>query len=496
MKNILENIKNLDNDAPIGCSRVIPFKKSVVVITAVMLAILLYAIILGQKNFLGVFFQVTVFSILASALSGRMRNSVLPCSIILAFGVLIQLTLGMSPLKLQLDILLASVTAAVAAVIYKTNVAKLNKRIGVIIMVAAILGLTALAMISGGIGGASNWILIGGISIQATELTKLIYIICLCTVTEHNKETELKSFIAACILTLGMAGIYILQNEFGTLLLILIVFMSVVFLSYSTKYTLYTLAVSLLLAFVGIGIAWIIHSSGIRNGIFGIISSAYEKIFDRIVYWLNPEQDIYNKGYQYIQRKQIILTTGLFGTETTTTVGIKESDLVLTAVMERFGVILSVLLMFLYTFAFWQQITASHKVCDGYHKKIIAAMSVSIAAQVIVIAAYTCGAMPITGLCLPFIGRGGTAMMTVFMMYGIMSAAAHKNIWDSGHGGAGIWNDTSDTSSRNKGKSTAKPASIKCASLLSKAKKRKISKTEDIELNDSTKEDGQNEGEN
>lgn len=496
MKNVLENIKNLDNDAPIGCSRVIPFKKSVVVITAVMLAILLYAIILGQKDFLGVFFQVTVFSILASALSGRMRNSVLPCSIILAFGVLIQLTLGMSPLKLQLDILLASVTAAVAAAIYKTNVAKLNKRIGVIIMVAAILGLTALAMISGGIGGASNWILIGGISIQATELTKLIYIICLCTVTEHNKATELKSFIASCILTLGMAGIYILQNEFGTLLLILIVFMSVVFLSYSTKYTLYTLAVSLLLAFVGIGIAWIIHSSGIRNGIFGIISSAYEKILDRIVYWLNPEQDIYNKGYQYIQRKQIIMTTGLFGTETTTTVGIKESDLVLTAVMERFGVILSVLLMFLYTFSFWQQITAAHKVCDGYHKKIIAAMSVSIAAQVIVIAAYTGGAMPITGLCLPFIGRGGTAMMTVFMMYGIMSAAAHKNIWDSGHGDAGIWNDTSNIALKNKRKSTAKAASIKCASLLSKSKKRKISKTEDIELNDNTKEDGQNEGEN
>lgn len=123
-------------------------------------------------------------------------------------------------------------------------------------------------------------------------------------------------------------------------------------------------------------------------------------------------------------------------------------------------------------------------------------MSVSIAAQVIVIAAYTGGAMPITGLCLPFIGRGGTAMMTVFMMYGIMSAAAHKNIWDSEHGDAGIWNDTSDTASRNKRKSTAKAASIKCASLLSKSKKRKISKTENIELNDNTKEDGQNEGEN
>lgn len=498
MKRFLsENSEIFNNYAPVGCSRVIPFKKSAAVITAVMLAILLYAIILGQRDFLGVFLQITVFSILASALSGRMRNSILPCSIVLAFGVLIQLTLGMSALKLQLDILLASAAAAAAVVIYKTNAVRLNKRTGIAVMLAAIFGLTALAMISGGIGGASNWILIGGLSIQATELTKLIYIICLCTVTEHNKNTEGKSFAAACILTLCMIGIYIMQSEFGTLLIILIVFTAVIFISYPAKYTLYTLASVLLLAGLGAAAAGLIHSSGARDGILGIISNAYEKISDRIVYWLNPEQDIYNKGYQYMQRKRIMMTTGLFGTETTTAVGIKESDLVLTAVMERFGVILSVLLLFLYAFSFWQQITAAHKIRDGYHKKIIASMSAAIAAQVLIIAAYTGGALPITGLCLPFVGRGGTSMMTVFMMYGIMSAASHRDIWDSGHGGAGIWKDGQSISAKVIAERIEKKsAAIKFMSLLSKLKSLIDKRGDDDEIGNDTKEDGQNEGEN
>lgn len=444
MKNIFSEyadcIKN-GAEHEIAFSRVIPFRKSVTVVIAVMCAILLYAVILGQTNFLGVFVQVTIFSIIAAAFSGRMRNSVLACSIILAFGVLIQLTLGMSAGKLQLDILMALIAAAVAAVIYRTNIIKLNKRSGIVIMSAAILLLTAMALATGGIGGASNWIVIGGVSIQATELTKLIYIICLCTVSEHDEKTKLKSFIAACILTLVMVGIYMIQNEFGTILVIMFVFITVLFISFPYKYALYTVGVVILGAILAAGIAKLVSMSGAESGIFGMISNAYTKLSDRIVYWLDPEQDIYNKGYQYMQRKRIMLTTGLFGTETTTSVGIKESDLVLTAVLERFGVVLGVILVMLYALAFWQQITAAHKVRDAYHKRIITAMSAAIAAQVLIIASYTSGIMPITGLCLPFIGRGGTTMMTVFMMYGIMISASDRNIWKSAGTDVALWKE-------------------------------------------------------
>ena len=163
-------------------------------------------------------------------------------------------------------------------------------------------------------------------------------------------------------------------------------------------------------------------------GAFPIIWSLlhdYQK--RRVLIFLNPEQDPLGSGYHISQSKITLGSGGFFGkgfmqgTQSQLNfIPEKHTDFVFTVFAEEFGWLGSCLLvglyMFLIGYGFWI-VLKSH---NFFGKVLAAGLTINLALYVFINLGMVMGLMPVVGVPLPMMSYGGTAMMTLFISFGLM----------------------------------------------------------------------------
>ena len=342
-----------------------------------------------------------------------------------------------SPMSgLQMQYLIGFAAAvAVGIFYYKWKKISTIKCTRILFYISTILSLITL-IFAVSVGNVKNWIHIGGLSIQTTEITKFLYIFIaagLLGTTEKPPKERVRAFYIITFLQIGFLAV---QSEYGTMLLLLLMFLTFVFLFVADmKVFLKTVGAMalavLLIVGAGIQITKLAAASGTfsRNIFVRFFLANYNKIANRFIYWMNPEKDAMGLGYQLLKARESIFLGGWFGTSSVTDLPVKTSDLVYPALIQRCGMVFAIVVFFVFILMWLEGIRIFMRKADRYHQAVAAGIIFMIFDQALIIIAGSTGLCPLTGITLPFISSGGSSLLVCCMMIGVLLVVSGNVRW-------------------------------------------------------------------
>ena len=277
------------------------------------------------------------------------------------------------------------------------------------LMIAAV-GLLGVSIVFGKITyGAANWISIGGISLQPSEIVKIIYIfIGANTLDRLQTKKNLFEFIifsAVCV------GLLALMGDFGTAL---IFFMTFLLISFMRSGDFKTVILAIVAAVFGVSIVLRFKSY----------------VLDRFKAWGHAWEYANDLGYQQTHVLTYIASGGLFGVGIGNGflkgVGASESELVFGLVSEEMGVIVAITLAVAVAC-----LVIYARAITTRSRSTFYSISACCAAGLLVIqlSLNVFGAtdiLPLTGVTFPFISCGGSSVLSCWGLIAFIKAADER----------------------------------------------------------------------
>lgn len=266
-------------------------------------------------------------------------------------------------------------------------------------------------------GGAARWIGVGPVTIQPSEIAKLAFIFYLAALLEAKGE-DIRSFRKSVVPFVGiigiMTGLIMLQPDMGTLLSIILIGVAMVF---SGGFRLR-------------------HLAGLALGgaaLFGLLVNLANYRLNRIIVYLHPELDPQGIGYQINQALLAVGTGGWWG------LGFGRSrqkyhylpepagDSIFAIIAEELGFIRTSLLMALFAFIAYRGFMAARRAPDVFGRLLAVGMTTWIVSQAFINMGSILGVTPLTGIPLPFISYGGSALVSMLFGSGILLNISKQN---------------------------------------------------------------------
>lgn len=274
--------------------------------------------------------------------------------------------------------------------------------------------------------GATSWFRIGSVSFQPSELFKPAYIVFMArVVTEHNNKhpnrtlrTDLAQLGKIILFALPPVILIQLQNDLGTNLVIMAITAGVVLMSgISWKILLPIFLVVVTLAGGIITVVALFPDFLVENSIVP------EYQINRILDWLRPFDDTQGSGYQLAQSIKAVGSGQLSGKGlgvSEVTVPVRESDFIFTTIAENFGFLGSSILLFIYFILIYQMVQTCFRTKNEFYTYISAGVISMILFHVLENIGMTIGLLPITGVPLPFVSQGGSALLSNMIGVGLV----------------------------------------------------------------------------
>lgn len=274
--------------------------------------------------------------------------------------------------------------------------------------------------------GAKSWFAIGGLTLQPSELFKPAYIVFLAKViTSHNNQfvhRTLKTdfMLLGKILAAAIVPVILiqLQNDLGTNLVILTITAGMILLSGISWRIIVPIASAVIIIGGGVLLVAIFFPDFLTDN--GILMDYQLK---RITIWLSPFEDTQGAGYQLAQSIKAVGSGMLLGKgfgQSEVVVPVRESDFIFTTIAENFGFVGSAFLLLIYFVLIYQMVQTCFKVKNEYYTYIAAGVISMILFHVLENVGMTIGLLPITGVPLPFVSQGGSALLSNMIGVGLI----------------------------------------------------------------------------
>ena len=277
------------------------------------------------------------------------------------------------------------------------------------IAVGALLLLTVNVVASDAVLGARNWLEIGGFSFQPSELVKVAYVyVGASTLEKLFRRRNLFGFIAfsaICVMALALIG------DFGTALVFFVSFLVISFMRSRSIATVF-LAVS------GAGLA----------GFLAVSVRPY--IAQRFASWGHVWEDVFDTGYQQTRAMSAAAAGGLFGKGAGSgwlkDIFAANTDLVFAVICEELGLIIGLCaILAMLTLAFFAVRSARNGRSAYYAIAACASMSILLT-QLALNVFGSLDILPFTGVTFPFVSRGGTSLLSCWMLMAFIKGADNR----------------------------------------------------------------------
>ena len=307
--------------------------------------------------------------------------------------------------------------------------------------------------------GAQRWIVLGPLSFQPSEISKLGMIIALAAFLSNKGKTLRPWENAGLLLLIGLPFLLVFrQPDLGTALVLAAIMFGMLAASDKSPRLLLWLAtpvISLLLR--PILFLWLIYIAGLALYLFltrakltdwimllglnigvGIalnfiwrMLKSYQR--QRIVAFLDPAADPYGAGYHTLQSKIAIGGGGLLGKgflhgSQTQLQFIPEqhSDFIFSAIGEEFGFIGSVFVLGLFAVLIWRTLAIAWSARDDFGALLAAGIAALLSFHLLANVGMALGLLPVVGIPLPFLSYGGSSLFMNLAAIGILQSIAMR----------------------------------------------------------------------
>lgn len=295
---------------------------------------------------------------------------------------------------------------------------KFWRKVSFLVLFASLLLMVLVFVPDIGIGlkGANRWVSLWGLSFQPSEILKLSMVIYLAA-WFGSRDERVRNWsysTAPFFVVISFIGLLLaMQPDVGTLAVIVLIALGIYFAAGSSLKHLFTIIAIFIIAIAGI-----------------IFMEPYR--LNRIKTFFDPSVDPRGISYQLNQSLIAIGSGGLFGNgfgESTQKFGFLPevvNDSIFAVVAEELGFAGAMALVGMLVFLCHTLITIAKNTSDKFGRLLVIGMSTWIVGQAFINIAAVSGLAPLTGIPLPFVSHGGTAVMALMAGLGIISNIAKR----------------------------------------------------------------------
>jgi rod shape determining protein RodA len=332
----------------------------------------------------------------------------------------------------------------------------------------AIYAITSLSLVAVKILGASakggqRWLSVAGVQVQPSEFAKLGLIITLAAVLHYRSASTLPNFVKSLAIMSVPWFLVFIQPDLGTSLvfgaitigmlfwanarigwLILLVsplisaILFTVFFKTFPAWWLIWVGLMGIVAWLSFPWKWWGTAAAVGINLLGgeVGQIVWSKLQDyqkqRLITFIDPDADALGWGYQLIQSRTAIGAGGLLGeglgkgTQTQLNfVPEQHTDFIFTAIAEEFGFVGCMLLILVFWLICWRLVAIAKNAKDDFGSLLAIGVFSMIFFQVIVNIGMTINLAPVTGIPLPWMSYGRSALLTNFLAIGIVESVAN-----------------------------------------------------------------------
>jgi len=259
--------------------------------------------------------------------------------------------------------------------------------------------------------GATRWLDFGIFQLQPSELLKIATILFVSSFFAQTVSRWYQRLIMAMVLVGAPLFLVAKQPDLGTTIVVVTIFLSLFFfwpISRRVKIG----AVVVLLALLPL--SWTLLQDYQQN---------------RIYTFINPGRDPYGAGYNVIQSLIAVGSGGLTGRglgngpqSQLNFLPVAHTDFIFAGWAEATGFVGAMGLLLALAFLNWRIYRIASVAKDAYGRYLAIGFGAMISVQIAVNIGMNLGLAPVTGIPLPFVSHGGTALVVDFIMLGVMQS--------------------------------------------------------------------------
>ncbi len=258
--------------------------------------------------------------------------------------------------------------------------------------------------------GAYRWIDLKFVTVQPSEIMKVALVLVLAMLLSRyvNYLGDIKMYLIVmglCVVAVALT--VFITDDLGTgIIMFAMGFIMIFVASKKIRYLIITLVV-----FLAGGVSYVLLRSTKRV---------------RVQAWLNLDKYADDIGYQITQALYAIGSGGLLGKglgKSTQKLGFvpeSENDMIFSIICEELGIIGGIILIALVALLLWRMKKIFDSAADLYGKIVVAGVAAHIAIQTFLNIAVVTNLLPNTGVPLPFISYGGTAVIFLLIEIGLV----------------------------------------------------------------------------
>lgn len=270
------------------------------------------------------------------------------------------------------------------------------------------------------INGARNWVSIGSIQVQPSEFAKIGFIFFIASWFKHYEKYRAHRWLRYSLMagTYVLIGMFFLQRELGSAVVFFVVLSSAQF-AYEKNWKIILL--NIVLAIIGLFAAY----------------KLFYHVRVRFDIWLDPWQDVHDKGYQIVQSLFALAEGGFFGTG----IGLGKpgliplgySDFIFSAIVEEMGAFMGICVILLFFILVYRGVKIAMMQERDFYSCLALCTSVLFASQALIMFAGVMKLIPLTGITIPFMTYGGSSLVSSFVALAVLQVSSEDFVREAGN---------------------------------------------------------------